>query len=407
MHQKIAASGYFPPVYILIFLYGFASFVSVLLAPSLPEIIRVFQISSAKAEWVMSVFLIGYAIAQLVFGPISNHYGRKTAALVGILLALIGSLMQLAAIFYLNFELLIWGRLINAFGAASGLVLGLTMVSDVHQGSESRRVLAILTLMQAFLPGVAIFIGGSLTQLFDLKASFEFQLLFNLFVLGCVFLLKETLPAEQHQKVHAGRVISGYLKALLQPSYFSYVALVCVASASIYVFNSFAPVVAQQYAGINSQQFGELAFITSFGLFFGAVIVSKFSHKYAGGKFLAIGISLILLASVLLLAAFHAGIINIYSIFAPAFILFIGIAFVLPNGSMMALSGAHNSALSAGLLSFLTLLTGAATVFVAGNYIGEYSLVLPLTLIVVAIIGVLLSLVTRSRNKAYSMETTA
>ncbi|MCL9779946.1 MFS transporter [Vibrio sp. S4M6] len=256
MYKTTAISGYTPPVYLLIFLYGYAAFASVLLASSLPEIIHVFQVSPAEAEWVMSVFLIGYAIAQLVFGPISNHFGRKPAALIGVSLALVGSLMQFVAILNVNFEWLIWGRLINAIGAASGLVLGMTMVSDVYKNDESRRVLAVLTLMQAFLPGVAIFIGGSLTQLFDLKVSFEFQLLFNLIVIGCVCLLKETLPATQHQKVHAGRILSGYFQALMQPNYFSYVSLVCVASCSIYVFNSFAPIVAQRYTGINSLQFG-------------------------------------------------------------------------------------------------------------------------------------------------------
>ncbi len=97
---------------------------------------------------------------------------------------------------------------------------------------------------------------------------------------------------------------------------------------------------------------------------------------------------------------FYMGIINIYSIFAPAFVLFIGIAFILPNGSMMALTDAPNSALSAGLLSFLSLLMGAVTVFIAGNFIGENSFALPWTLIIVAFAGIILSLTTRTKIEA-------
>lgn len=395
MRCETVGNKYSPPLYLLFFFYGFAAFVSVLLAPSLPAVTRAFHVSASQAEWVMSVFLIGYALAQLVFGPISNHYGRKPAALIGVTLALAGSIMQIAAFELVNFELLIWGRLVNAFGAASGLVLAMTMVTDVHQGHESRRVMATLTLMQAFFPGVAIFIGGSLTHWFGLRASFYFLALFNMLVLGCVCRLKETLPAAQHQRVHPGRVMTGYMHALSQSGYLSHVILVCVASASIYVFNSFAPLVALRYAEIDPQQFGALNFITSVGLFIGAVIVRRLSHKHAGERFLRIGMWLIVTAGLVMAGLFEHSMITVFTIFIPAFALFVGIALVLPNASMMALAGADNSALSAGLLSFLSLLTGATAVFISGTYIGEHALALPLTLIITAALGMLGSRMTK------------
>lgn len=178
-------------------------------------------------------------------------------------------------------------------------------------------------------------------------------------------------------------------------AYLSHVILVCVASASIYVFNSFAPLVALRYAEIDPQQFGALNFITSVGLFIGAVIVRRLSHKHAGERFLRIGMGLIVTAGLVMAGLFEHSMITVFTIFIPAFALFVGIALVLPNASMMALTGADNSALSAGLLSFLSLLTGATAVFISGAYIGEHALALPLTLIITAALGMLGSRMTK------------
>ncbi|MEN8616466.1 MFS transporter [Shewanella baltica] len=385
-----------PPIWMLVFFYGFASFASVLLAPSLPDITQRFHVSPAQAQWVMSVFLIGYAFAPILFGPISNHYGRKPTALAGILISLGGCLIQYWAFISLDFNLLVWGRLINAFGAASGLVLGMTMVSDSYQGNQSRRVMAMLTLMQAFFPGAAIFIGGSLSYWFGLKSLFYFLLGFNVVVLIFISLFKETLPLEQHQKIHIFRILKGYYHEFKRPQYLSYVSLVCVASASINIFNSFAPIVTEQYTQINSQSFGVLSLITSSGLILGALIVSKLSHKYNARLFLCWGMALIMAASALLLIIFYVGIINIYSIFTPAFFLFLGVAFVLPNGSMSALSGSSSSALASGMLLFMSLLTGAATIYISGGYIEDHILTLPITLLILCATGATFYLFTRN-----------
>lgn len=99
-----------PQLFILLLLATFASVSAVLYTPSLPEIAESLKITSTQAQFSMTAFLIGYALGNLPYGPLSNRFGRKPTLYLGILLAIGGSLLILLAASLQLFGLFVLGN---------------------------------------------------------------------------------------------------------------------------------------------------------------------------------------------------------------------------------------------------------------------------------------------------------
>ena len=119
-----------PHIVTLIIMSSFASMGAVIFAPALPEIAQYFNISQGHSQLIITLFLLGYAVGQLVYGPLANRFGRKTAFYIGIFVATIGSLISIISEPLHSFKFLIFGRMLEAFGSSAGLVISFTIISD-------------------------------------------------------------------------------------------------------------------------------------------------------------------------------------------------------------------------------------------------------------------------------------
>src|SRR3989338_7564884 len=115
----------------LLLLAGFASFGAVLPTPALPEIAHYFGVSSSHVENIMVIYLIGYGLGQLFYGPLANRFGRKRTMIGGILLALAGNILAILSGIFQFFTLLIIARFLIALGAAAGLVISMILIKDI------------------------------------------------------------------------------------------------------------------------------------------------------------------------------------------------------------------------------------------------------------------------------------
>lgn len=133
--------------------------------------------------------------------------GRKKTLLLGIALALVGSLCAFFASSFWFFRL---GRFIQALGAVAGLKIVFTMVSDLHEGRSAAKVLAILLLGFAVAPGLSLAIGGWLTEHFGWKSCFGFLALYSAILFLCTFTLPETVKEIDASSFRLNRILSGY-----------------------------------------------------------------------------------------------------------------------------------------------------------------------------------------------------
>src|SRR3990167_8469617 len=125
-------TGKAPHIVALMLLSAFAQMGAILMMPALPEIADYFGKSVGATQLVVTSFLLGYAIGQLVYGPLANHYGRKFSIYVGICIATLGTLFSILSSPFNSFSLLIIGRFLEAIGSSAGLSISYTMINDFY-----------------------------------------------------------------------------------------------------------------------------------------------------------------------------------------------------------------------------------------------------------------------------------
>ena len=158
---------------------GIVPFSNDIFVSALPQIRAAF--ATTHSGLILSVFLAGLALAQPIYGPLSDHYGRKPILIIGLLIFLIGSAL---AAFSNNFTLLISGRFIQALGACSTIISALAIVRDTQSHTKLVSMIGTLMAVIGVCPAVAPLVGSYLTQYIGWRGSFYF-----LFLLGPAVLI--------------------------------------------------------------------------------------------------------------------------------------------------------------------------------------------------------------------------
>jgi DHA1 family bicyclomycin/chloramphenicol resistance-like MFS transporter len=137
--------------------------------PSLPTLIDVFRTDAAHVQLTLSVFLAGFAVAQLAYGALSDRFGRRPVMLGGLAIYLVATI---GCLFATSIEQLIGARFVQAIGACAGPVLARAVVRDVWGPVDSARALAYIGGAMALAPLIAPTLGGVLTVVFGWQANF-------------------------------------------------------------------------------------------------------------------------------------------------------------------------------------------------------------------------------------------
>ena len=146
-----------------------------ILLPSLPQMAAALNVSSAAVTSAITVFLVVFALGQLVVGPISDRYGRRWPVLAGFAVFLVGSIWCATSSTLTN---LLIGRVIQAAGACSTSVLSRAIARDLFSGAALGRAMALIMIAMAAAPGFSPLLGGALDQLWGWRSEFIFVGLF-------------------------------------------------------------------------------------------------------------------------------------------------------------------------------------------------------------------------------------
>ncbi len=153
-----------PHLLSLILLISFPSVATVLISPALPAIGDFFVVSNGKAQQLITLFIIGYAIGQLIYSPFANRYGRKIAVYLGIVVYILSCIVCLVGIYIHSFDVLLIGRFLMALGSAVGMIISFTIINDFYFPEQARPVVSYTVLAYAFMPALAVFLGGIITS---------------------------------------------------------------------------------------------------------------------------------------------------------------------------------------------------------------------------------------------------
>ena len=177
---------------VLIALVACAAVSTDLYLSGIPSLAADLGVGPAEAQLTLSVFMAAFAVGQLVFGPLSDHYGRKPVAAIGLSLY---SVAALACMLAPGIGLLLVARCVQGFAASSGPVIARAIVRDRFQGAEAARFMSQLAGAMAVVPLLAPVLGSWLLYWFDWRAQFGMLLLFGLLTLLGLRSLRETCPS--------------------------------------------------------------------------------------------------------------------------------------------------------------------------------------------------------------------
>ncbi|AIL32443.1 multidrug effflux MFS transporter [Basilea psittacipulmonis] len=241
-------------------LMAFTSLSTDIYLPAMPDMQKELN---GSVELTVSGFLIGFALAQLLWGPISDRIGRKIPLFIGMVLYIIGSIGCAMA---QSMESIILWRIFQAIGACTAPMLSRAIVRDVFARTQAVQMLSSLTLIMAIAPIAGPLIGGQMIRfstwhsIFYLLASVGFIMFLSL------FLLPETLPQERRHTGNFWKVFGNYAQLLVNKTFMKYTLCVSFFYLGQFAFVVGSPKVYIEYFHVNPQHYGWLFAVNVIGV---------------------------------------------------------------------------------------------------------------------------------------------
>jgi MFS transporter, DHA1 family, multidrug resistance protein len=331
--------------------------------PAMPVMEQVFHASAAAVQSTMVTFLLGFALGQSLYGPITDRFGRKPP-LYGSLLLFIAS--SAACALAPSIRTIAAFRLVQAVAACGGSVVSRAMVRDLFPPEELRRVFSMLVLVLGVSPVIAPLIGSYLLVWFGWKAAFVTQALLGCACLaGMHFRLPESLSHDAKRPLQLDLIRSAYSQ-LIKDRTFLGASVVCgFSSAGTFAYITSAPFVFISLYKVPTERFGWLFGSIAAGMVVASQINGHMPRRVPLWRVLRAANLVQLAAGVLLLASVLTGIGGLAGVFLGVFAYVSAQGFVFPNGSAIAMMrhGKIAGTASALLGTNQFLIAAVATIF--------------------------------------------
>lgn len=304
--------------------------------PAFPDIAQQYQVPISAVEQTMPVFLVGLALGQLFYGPISDRYGRRMPLFVGLGLFTLGAFL---CAFAPALEWLVAGRVVQALGCAGCMVIPRAVIRDHYEPQAAARAMSMLLLISSAAPLLAPSLGGQILRFFAWPAVFQFQGLFGLALLGLMSRqLQESLPVEGRQPAGVWRSLKVY-GLLLRDSQFITMSL-CggLAMSGLFAYLTGSPRVFIEVFGLSPQWYGPIFGLNAVIMVIASQTNSRLLRRRTPSFLLqrALWVWVVLAVGVLVLAAM--GQLGFPVVLSTVFMLMAGLGFISPNGTALALA---------------------------------------------------------------------
>ena len=302
--------------------------------PALPDAAHDLRATIAGMQMTMSVYILGLAVGQLAYGPLSDRFGRRPVLMIGLTLY---AMAGLAAALVSDVHALVIARLFQALGGCAGLVIGRAIVRDTALPQEAARRMAIMNLMVAVGPGAAPLIGGALASSLGWRSIF-----FALALLGIVNLLFSwrLLPeSRKSASSDAGAsLLRNYGRLLLSPSFLGFAVGGGCATTSMYAFIGASPFIFAHQLHRPLYEVGVYPAIVLAGVWIGSVVATRLIPRVPIDRLAVWSNLLSVVASFVLLGVTLSGHLSVLLVISPMFVFGLGTGVASPAALTQAIS---------------------------------------------------------------------
>ena len=317
-----------------------------LYVPAMPDAAASFAAPVSATQFTLTAYFIGLAVGQLVWGPLSDRYGRRP-----VLIAALGMMLAItaAAPYSPSIGALALLRLAQGVAMSGGVVVARSIVRDLHAHEQAARLLARMVIVFSVVPIGAPVLGAALTAGFGWRAVFWAFAAVAVGLLAAVSLgLRETAPAER-RSAHPSEIARTLGGILAERRFVSPLLLLlsCQAGILSWVASSSFTLT---HAGVSIQAYGWMFAGVMLGQIAGAWVASRFVLRLGSARLLHAGAWLVLCGGLAVAALSWAGVAHWMALVAPFCVLLFGTALILPSATSMALSPFPQAAGSASSL---------------------------------------------------------
>ena len=333
--------------------------------PSFPQVAQAFGASPGEVQQTLSVFLVGLAIGQGLYGPLLDHFGRRRPLLIGLGIFVAGSILAATAS---SMEWLLAGRFVQALGAAAGLVAPRAIVADVYPTGESARVFSVLMQVMMIAPIIAPVIGGFLLDHGGWRVIFWLLALIG--ALGTAWSwqrIPETLATKPTSPLSLASVARSYWRQCLNQRFLAYALAGGFILGSLFSYISGSPFVLIQHFGITPASFSYLFASNAIGLVLMGQVSIVLLKRLSERRILLLGIAGHVLAGAALVLAVVAGVadLRVYGGLLAASVWALGLTFGTLTALTMAQAGDQAGVASALMGSIQYLVSAGVGLLVS------------------------------------------
>lgn len=350
--------------------------------PSMPSLTEALGATPEQVTLTFTVFLAGFAVAQLVLGPLSDRAGRRVVLLAGGVLFVAASI---ACALAPTIGALTGARIFQAVGACAGAVLGRAIVRDVYGRERAARVLAFIGVAFSVSPAMSPIIGGYLQVWFGWRASFAFLTVVGLMItVAAALMLDETNRNPDPHALNPVAMARNFATLLRHPVYVGHMLALSLVFCGLMGFVTLSPFLLINDLGIHPDTYGLLAAISVIGTLTGNLSAGVLTMRIGIDRLVLTGTILATVGGAAMAGLGLAGHFSAATIVAPVVVFVLGMGIVMPNAMAGALGPFPRMAGTASALLGFFQMAAAATASLTAGYLPHGSQV-PLGLLMTTV----------------------
>jgi MFS transporter, DHA1 family, multidrug resistance protein len=290
----------------------------------------------AQVQLTISSYLLGYAVGQILYGPVSDRIGRKPVLYAALVIYCTASLACSAAY---SIETLIIGRFVQAVGGSGAIVLARAVVRDLYTGARAGRELSLMGAIMALAPLIAPIIGGALHTAFGWRAAFFTLLGFGLFLgLAIWQLMPETLKQRSTEPISIAGMWRGYRDFMAHRAFAANLGIVTLSYSGLLVWVASASYVLQDLYGLSPIGFGIAFAISTSGYLIGTICAARLVMRIGIDRTIGIGAAALAGGGLVTAAVVALGLKSPVSLVLPFAVYIGGLGLAMPQGIAAALT---------------------------------------------------------------------
>lgn len=335
--------------------------------PALPLLQRHFHSDAAATQLSLAVFFAGLAIGQLVYGPVSDRYGRKRPLLVGLAIYVLATFGCALASSMTAFIAL---RFLQALGGCAGMVITRAMVRDRFPPQDMARILSLLVLVIGAAPILAPALGGVVLERLGWQAIFHFQAGYGLLCLLAVTRwIGETHQPAADARLSLGSALRGYASLLAHHRFMGYALSGGIAQGGMFAYIAVSAFVFIEVYGLSPSAYAWLFGANAFGLIAASQINRTLLDRYPAQTVLKAAIGTYFAGGLALLVTALTGAGGLAGILLPLWLCITSLGFTFPNSVAAAMAPFGDRAGAAsGLLGTLQFAIAGTTAAAVGHW---------------------------------------